>query len=77
MVPDAGKENLPCSGGELEHLHSFGLPTPKFGEIYVRIGRKFGVGRSSFPAAISAEDGDLNLKNGNLTNYGIKRSNLD
>ena len=61
----------------LEHLHSFALLTPKSGEIYVRIGRKFGVGRSSFPAACSGEDGDLNLKNGNLTNYGLKRANLD
>jgi hypothetical protein len=52
-------------------------PTPKSGEIYVRIRRKFGVGRSSFPAAISGEYGDLNLKNGNVINYGIKMSNLD
>jgi hypothetical protein len=71
------RSHTPHQPTALEHLHLFALPTPKSGEIYVWIGRKFGVGRSSFPAAISGENGDLNLKNGNLTNYGIKRSNLD
>jgi hypothetical protein len=61
----------------LDHLHSFALPTPKSGEIYVWIGRKFGVRRTSFPSTISGEDADLNLKNGNLTKYGKKRLNLD
>jgi hypothetical protein len=46
------------------------LPTSKSDEIFVRIGGRFGVGRSSFPAACPDEDDDANLKNGNLTNYG-------
>jgi hypothetical protein len=61
----------------LEHLHSFALLTPKSSEIYGRIGRKFGVGRTSFLAAISGEDDDVNLKNGTLTKYDLKRLNLD
>jgi hypothetical protein len=54
----------------LEHLHSFGLPMPKSRVNFVRIGRKIGVGRTSFPAAISGEDVDLILKNESLTKYG-------
>jgi hypothetical protein len=53
----------------LEHLHSFGLPTPKSEVNFVRIGYKIGVGRTSFPAAISGEDADLISKNDSLTKY--------
>ena len=37
----------------LEHPHSLTLPTPKSGEIFVRIGRKFGLGGSIFPVVCS------------------------
>jgi hypothetical protein len=50
---------------------------PKSGVSYVRIERKFGVGRTSFPAAISGEVADVNLENENWTKYGKKLLNLD
>ena len=34
----------------LEHPHSLALPTPKSGEIFVRIGGKFGLGSAEVPA---------------------------
>jgi hypothetical protein len=61
----------------LEHLHSLAIPTPKSGVMFVRIGGKFGVGRTSFPAAISGEVADANLENENWTKYGKKTLNLD
>ena len=59
----------------LEHLHSFALPTPKSGEIYVRIGRKFGVGRSSFPVVCSPS-GVSRGKRGWLGESGRKRRHV-
>jgi hypothetical protein len=53
----------------LEHLHSFDIPTPKSGVNFVRIGRKNGVCRASFPAVIPGVAVDLILKNVNLTKY--------
>jgi hypothetical protein len=50
---------------------------PKSGEIFVWIGGRFGVGSSSFPAVCPGEVDEANLKNGNLTNYGEKRLNID
>jgi hypothetical protein len=42
----------------------------KFGVNFVRIGRKNGVEKASFPAAIPGVAVDLILKNVNLTKYG-------
>jgi hypothetical protein len=60
----------------LEHLHSLGLPTPKSGDIVVRIGGKFGVGRASFPTAIPGLAVDLVFENVNLTKYGKNLTNF-
>jgi hypothetical protein len=43
---------------------------PKSDDNFVRIGRKNGVGRASFPAAIPGLAVDLILENVNLTKYG-------
>jgi hypothetical protein len=49
---------------------------PKSGDIVVRIGGKFGVGRASFPAAIPGLAVDLVFENVNLTKYDKNLTNF-